>query len=116
MKIVNRSTFLSLPTGTVYSKFELFDFGDLHIKGDTIGSDDFCSLHIAGAIRCDGSDEALDILDESMKIGGSFVMDFDCEIRDGCFESEQLFAVWETADVAALINRLVHALVSSLHG
>jgi hypothetical protein len=34
-------------------------------------------------------------------------MDFACEGRDGCFESDdQMFAVWERADVEALIARL----------
>jgi hypothetical protein len=69
MKIVNRRTFLSLPTGTVYSTFEPFDFGDLHIKGDTISPNDFYSQNISGAVCCDGSDEMIDILDASIKTG-----------------------------------------------
>lgn len=33
-------------------------------------------------------------------------MDFDNEGRDGFFNREQLFAVWEPADVSALMERL----------
>jgi hypothetical protein len=37
-------------------------------------------------------------------------MDFEYEGRDGLFEEGQLFAVWEKADVASLIERLRRCL------
>ncbi len=33
-------------------------------------------------------------------------MDFDCLSRDGCFDQNQLFIIWEAKDVKQLIDRL----------
>jgi hypothetical protein len=107
MKIVNRKTFTSLPANTLYSKYEPCFFGDLEIKGDTLDHcNDYCVQRISDAIKCSGSEEFGNLLDDAERGGGSLAMDFDCESRDGLFEDDQLFAVWEKRDVIALIDRL----------
>jgi hypothetical protein len=113
MKIVDRKTFLALPAGVLYSKYEPCIFGDLNIKGDTVGLGDFSTQEIADAVRCNDSEEFADILFSAAKTGGSFSMDFDCEGRDGLFDGNQLFAIWEPADVAALIERLTRLVGSN---
>lgn len=107
MKIVDRKTFLALPAGTVFSKYAPCFFEALSIKGDTyehIG--DFQVQGIADAIVCTGSDDFSEKLYDATLSGNSLPMDFDCLGRDGCFDADQLFAVWEPADVLALIHRL----------
>lgn len=108
MKIVNRPEFLKLPPGTVYSKWEPCVFGELLIKGDTLpNGNDWFYQSIADAIDHTGSSDFSDKLFEAAETGKSLPMDFACEGRDGCFESdEQMFAVWERADVEALVERL----------
>ena len=106
MKIVNRKTFLSLPADTLFSKFDPCVFGDLCIKGNSIGDTDFVYQSITDAIACNDSGEFVDKLLVAQASGESVGMDFDCQGRDGMFDAEQLFAVWEPADVAALIARL----------
>ena len=107
MKIVNLDAFLALPAGTVFSKYEPCVFGDLMIKGASIeGTKDFFHQQIADAIEADGSDAFFAFLDEAEHGGRELAMDFDCQSRDGLFESKQLFAVWSRDDVLALIARL----------
>lgn len=111
MKIVNRAQFLALPPNTLFSKYSPFVFGELEIKGETWGHcNDFLSQQVAGAIACTGSQDFADMLEDAQELGVSLAMDFDCQGRDGCFDEDQLFAVWEAADVAALIERLTACL------
>jgi len=106
MKIVDRKTFLAMPAGVVYSKYEPCCFGPLEIKGDSCGDIDFFSQQIADSVKCGGSDEFADILFDAAETGASFALDFEIEGRDGCFDAGQLFAVWESEDVSALVARL----------
>ena len=106
MKIVDRKTFLQLDKETLYSKYEPCCFGDLKIKCISNMSDDFVNQGITNAIEYGSSGEYLDILELAEKNGESFTMDFDCPGRDGCFDEDQLFAIWEKEDVEQLIERL----------
>lgn len=110
MKIVDRKTFLSMPGETLFSKYEPCNFGPLEIKSDTVGANDFLSQQIVDAVRCNNSAEFADILLDAQRTGASFSMDFDYLGRDGMFDDEQLFAIWEPDDVAALIERLTKLL------
>jgi hypothetical protein len=106
MKIVDRKTFLALPANTVFSKYEPCIFGDLCIKGDSFGEIDFFYQPISDAIDCHDSGEFHDKLTAAQERGESVSVDLDCQSRDGLFDADQLFAVWEPADVATLITRL----------
>lgn len=109
MKIVDLVTFRALPAGTLFSKYVPCYFEALTIKGET-WEYDFLTQQIADAIACTGSDDFSAKLDHAQFTGASLTMDFDCQGRDGCFDKEQLFAVWERADVEALITRLQETL------
>ena len=112
MRIVNLKTFLAMPAGTLFAKFEPHVFGDLCIKEDSIGLRDFGYQNLADAVKAKDSGEYGDLLDESIEGGIELAMDFECAGRDGCFVDDQLFAVYSVADVAALIGRLQVALDS----
>lgn len=107
MKIVNLPQFLALPPDTLFSKFAPCYMEELLIKGDSLHEcDDFCFQSIADAIESNSSRDWSDKIFDAKNNGTSLRMDFDCQGRDGCFEKDQLFAVWEKEDVMALINRL----------
>lgn len=114
MRIVKRTEFLQMPAGTVYTTFKPCIFGDLMIKGETLHLDnngDFCEQQIVGAIACSGSEEWVDMLFRSSETGESLAMDFDCQGRNGLYDSmDSLYSVWERADVEALIKRLQEAV------
>lgn len=106
MKIVDRKTFLARPVNTLFSKYQPCAFGDLMIKGDNCGDNDFHSQAIADAIRYNDSEDFIVKLEEARVTGCSLDMDFRSEGRDGMFDDAQLFAVWEAADVRDLLGRL----------
>lgn len=105
MKIVNRAQFLALPPNTLFSKYTPCVFQHLEINGETWGND-FLTQQIVDAIAYADSGDFSDKLHLSQECGDSLRMDFDCQGRDGCFDDDQLFAVWEREDVLALIARL----------
>lgn len=109
MKILNRAQFMTLPTGTVFAKYEPCFFDDLLIKGESTETD-FFYQEITSAIECNGCGEFGDKLDESEHHGSNINMDFNCEGRDGLYKENQLFAVWSKDDVKSLINRLTETL------
>lgn len=112
MKIIDRATFLSMPEGTVYAKYVPMLFGDLMIKGETIPGD-FYFQQIVDAIDSESSNDWADKLIDSQENGTSLAMDFHCEGRDGFYDEDQLFAVFEPRDVRSLIERLQEALTDA---
>jgi len=116
VRIVDRKTFLQLPAGTLFSKFAPDYFEDLCIKGETWwhrdedAAHDFLYQSINDAIRCNSSEDFSNQLDLAREFGQSIPLDLDCTSRDGLYDKEQLFAVWERADVEQLLVRLENAL------
>lgn len=108
MRIVDRATFLALPAGTVFCKFTPMCFGDIEIKTGNVGSNDFCSQDLR-QVESNGSDQWLERM-IAAEAGASIPLDFDSDCRDGLFDADQLFAVYERADVEGLIARLQAAL------
>jgi len=117
MRIVDRQTFLAMPAGTVFSKYEPCVFGNLEIKGESTTRAqgefvDFWSQDLAGALKAESSDAYLDACDAA-EAGQSIAIDLDCQSRDGLYEQGQLFAVWEQEDIQALIQRLQRAVIEA---
>jgi hypothetical protein len=112
MKIVDRKTFLSKPPGTLFSKYQPCHFGELMVKGETWGND-FLMQDIANAVACDNDREFDSLLEDAERSGSSFQMDFDCQGRDGLFEGDQLFAIWEGRDIEGLQSLLSKAALST---
>jgi len=114
MRIVNHHAFLLLEPGTLFSKVTPNVFDPLQIKGETLWHEgtpiDFSCQDIADALDCSGSEEFNSLIEDSLKEGRSIPLNFECEGRDGCYDEDQLFAVWEGSDVEALIERLQETL------
>jgi hypothetical protein len=100
---------MKLPENTLFSKYEPCCFEDLMIKGKTM-SNDFLVQAIADAIEHEDSGEFCDKLEDCRKNGTSVNMDFYCESRDGFFEEDQLFAIWEEKDKLDLLKRLIDGI------
>jgi hypothetical protein len=115
MKIVNRQTFLSLPAGTLFSKYNPSCMEHLEIKEESMPNDYFYTP-IMDAIDASSSSERLDRLLAMQHDGASFPVDMQQGCRDGCFDADQLFAVWERADAEALLKRLHLALADGYSG
>ena len=112
MKIITRKEFLKLPIGTVWSYYEPCCFQDLNIKASDLSGweTDFLYDPIIGQIDTKSSDEFLEKCD-FMEKGGSVPMDFEATSREGLFDEDQLFAIYEKEDVEKLITRLKKTIV-----
>ena len=109
MKIVNLEQFRALPEGTVFMKYEPCIFDELCVKGET-WEYDWLYENITTQIECTGSGDFSDKLDAALETGCSVAMDFNSWGRDGCFDNDQLFAIYEKQDVTGLIEKLNHCL------
>jgi len=106
MKIVNLKTFLDLPDGTLFSKYEPHCFHGFSIKTESIKDlDDFRYHDLIGNIKDEGSDDFANKCELAEK-GESIKLYFNCEERDGLYKFDQLFAIYEKDDVVDLIARL----------
>lgn len=105
MKIIDRKTFLAMPAYTLFSKWKPCSFGPLEIKGETWG-EDYLTQQIADAVECSDSGDFFDKCCAAAETGESLAMDLDCPGRDGCFDLDQKFAVWEREDILALLENL----------
>ena len=109
MRIVDRATFLSMPEDTVYANYKPCVFGPLSIKGETWGND-FLMQEIVSAVKSHDEGEFYGTLEDSRTEGKAVRLDFNCQGRDGMFDDEQLFAVWDDEDVCGLIDRLTECV------
>jgi len=113
MKILTRKQFMNTPIGTVFSYYEPQCFRDLMIKQSDLSGweTDFLYDNIIGALESESSDEYSNKC-VKMEAGESVLMDFEATSREGLFEEEQLFAVYEKEDVEKLIKRLILSSLS----
>ena len=102
MYIANRKTFLEMPEGTVFAKYQPCIFGELMVKGET-WSNDFLYQSF-GWIE---TDEEPFIVLSKMEKSQVVRCPVDTSMRrDGLFDEDQLFAIYETEDIKAIINTL----------
>jgi hypothetical protein len=113
MKIVNRQKFLDLPPGTFFSEGRQWYFETLKIKGDTFhgGTGDFGELDPAWVASETGPD-AFDRLNEMLANGSSYPME-DAMGRNGMFEADALYLVFEKADLLQLREMIDEAVAVS---
>lgn len=118
MRIVDRKTFLDMPAGILFSKYQPHYFTELSIKGESwLGSSspgvygDFISLDLLGihGKNWEGGGDYFDWLEAMISGSPSGPLDFECGGRDALFDADQLFAVWEKPDIEGLMRLLTKA-------
>lgn len=118
MRIVSRKEFLKLPPGTLYQQCrEKWAFGDMHVKYDSLifdesGDGDFVCAAFT-SIEADSSEQLFDRMEDMCDNGASYPLELDCAGRDGLFERDALFMVYEKADVEALRDFFVDLAVEA---
>lgn len=106
MRIYNRTEFMKLPEGTLYCQGKPLYFNGLLVKGETIGDDWYCRNLMW--ITADSSDEAFKRLDEMIGNGASYPIE-DAYGRDGGFDEEDIFMLYEKEDLIELAKVLLDA-------
>lgn len=114
MRIVDRKTFLAMPVGTVFAKYDPSIIREPMVKCDSVAVRgelvDFRYVSLTDEVDCSGSFERDGIMDLAEIEGTPFALHFNTESRDALFDADQLFAVWGRDDVRGLVARLQAAL------
>ncbi|POA45582.1 hypothetical protein C1893_23285 [Pseudomonas sp. MPR-ANC1] len=117
MRIVDLKTFLAMPEGTVFSKYDPAIIREPMVKLESIDHHgelkDFRYTSLTDEVDASGSAERDHILITAEDEGVSFALDFHTSMRDGEYDLDQLFAVWERNDVSGLIERLQEAFAQA---
>lgn len=104
MRIYNRQDFMTLPEGVIFAKGKPWYFGSLSIKGGTIIADgkaiDFSYCCLVD-IDSHDSGEWGQRMEDMLTNGASYPIN-DSYGRDGCFDEEDIFLVYEPADIKRL--------------
>jgi hypothetical protein len=109
MKILNRADFLAISDEVIFAKYWPCTFSELNIKLGNCGTDDFLTVSLTD-IDVQSSEDFVDKLEDSVTNGTEISIDLESAGRDGCFDDDQLFAVWSTQDVEIMIHRLARTL------
>ena len=116
MKIYTRHEFLNLPEGTIFAKGKEWYFDQLQVKGKTLPADnegycgDFYSMEFAW-VECRESMQGIDRLYEMLEKGVSYPMN-NSEGRDGMFDPDELFLVFEKPDLLILKQYIEEAIAN----
>jgi len=102
MRIVNLEDFRAMPFGTIFSKYAPCCFDGLMVKKEVL-ENDFYYQDLIGNVK-GGSFEDFSSKCTGAEKGDSLSLDFDCWERDGLYEKEQLYAVYEIEDVEKIIE------------
>lgn len=112
MKVVNRTEFLKLPPGTFYAKGKPWYFDGVTVKNaNAYNGDDWWALHFCWPDTETGDcGECIDVMEKSLADGSSFPMQTAVD-RDGLHDAEQLFLVFEKAELLQLRLLIDEALL-----
>lgn len=113
MRIVNRAEFLKMPAGTIYCKGMPWVFDGICIKDESL-SNDWYYLNPAWVSAHD-SGEAFERLDEMLKLGKSYPME-NAIGRDGLFDTNAIFLIFERSDLEMLRGFINRAIAKSMLG
>lgn len=118
MKLLDRKEFLQIENPVVFMEYtHLGNFGNLKIRNDVIINstgkaidfyyEDLCSsLVILNNKEIICSEDFLDIWDNIIKNRLNFRLDFNCEERDGLFEENAQYIVFDDIDIKQIIDKL----------
>lgn len=111
MRVLNRKAFLMLPIGTAFCKGKEWFFEGLAFKDETIVAGEHGDWYEADPAWVDGEDsgECIDRLIEMLATGASYPMQ-NSICRDGLFEPDDVFLIFEREDLLKLRTRIDAAL------
>lgn len=115
MKIISRSEFLNLTKPTIFSKVTLLEGqyiieDDLNILYPSYYINDFevLPLNISYNIECTDSSDIVEKID-TLEQGQSVNLEYDSIMRDGLFEDDIKFAIFEQKDLDR-IKKVINSL------
>lgn len=110
MKIYNKKEFLKLPPGTFFAKGVRYSMDGFCVKGET-WENDFLYIDLV-SIDSYGSDNLLDRFEEMIEKSISYPIN-ETYSRDGMFDEEDIFLVFEKEDLK-IIRNLINKLLGEM--
>lgn len=101
MKIVDRAAFLKLPAGVIYAQGEPWVFDGLHVKGENVNDNDWYARPLDWIASGKDDGEQFSRLNLMLEAGASYPI-ADYEQRDGSFNADAIFLIYEAADLDSL--------------
>lgn len=113
MKIVNREEFLKLPPFTLYRQGNRqWSFGEMQFKYDTWDNDWVCQALDGPEFEAGSGGEIYERM-EAMFNGASFPLEVDFAGRDGLFEPDAYFMIYEKDDLVLLRAEIDKAIAAA---
>ena len=111
MRIVNKEEFMGTADNTVFCYAS--KHGDLSAPCIKVSNSGYTDFFVSGLneVTTQSSIDQFDKIEEMMIDGSlSEPMAFDISGRDGMFNDDQMFAIYDTDDLLSMINRLAKCL------
>ncbi len=108
MKLLNREAFLKLED-VLFCKYEPYTFDTLLIKGETRAYGDFYykKLFVLKESEEDDASESYILANQSFEESKEGFIDLDGWYRDGLYDKDQLFVVFDNEEVISIANQLL---------
>ena len=106
MRIICLKEFLAMPAGTVFAKYKPQVFGELCIKAESIVEASDFFYWTLWEVEAGNSQELYAQIDAAESREADVPIDVRCGQRDGCFQYDQLFAVFSTDEVRRIAESL----------
>ena len=108
MKLLNREEFLKLED-VLFCKYEPYTFDTLLIKGETRAYNDFYYKYLFRLKESDNDDasQSFILANQSFEESKEGPIDLDSWYRDGLYDKDQLFAVFDNDEVKSIANQLL---------
>ncbi len=112
MKIYKRKEFVKLPEGTIYCKGKPWYWEQLSVKAESINDNsDFIEMQL-NTIESNDSGDLIEKYDRMLELGESHPLTDDYYGRDGCFDDEDIFLVYERHDLQVLKSIIDKAIIN----
>lgn len=114
MRIVSLETFVKLPNGILFAKYEPVNFGELQIKRGIEPDGDCVVQSLYDMDAPSDTDYYINMLNYQQS-GTSFPLSFNSVYPNEQYEPDQLFAILERSDYEGLIKLLTSSLVTAAY-
>lgn len=110
MRVVNRETFKQLPSGTAFQRGKPWVWSGLCFKQESY-VDDWWYVDV-DTVEANDSGELFSRLEEMRTVGASYPIE-DGSVRDGRFDPDDLFLIYEVEDLARIRDWIDEAIAAS---
>jgi len=116
MKAISRQELIKLPTSTLFSRIDGGVINSLSIKKSNFREwiNDFTEQDLLSEINVSKKEnnynDFYDML-ENVPCDNKFTLDYDMITRDGMYDENQIYVIWDNDDIGRLIEQLKACII-----